>query len=91
MKEIQKKQIVHYIEDFDESWPELIHLTNNLLKLSLPQDINKIYAIIKTVRFCLSFLSNKILIHIYKFNQFFKNIFEINSEKDIKILELKVI
>ena len=91
MKEIQKKQKVHYIEDFDESWPELIHLTNNLLKLSLPQDINKIYAIIKTVRFCLSFLSNKILIHIYKFNQFFKNIFEINSEKDIKILELKVI
>ena len=43
------EQLVHYIEDFDESWPELIDLTHNLLKLSLPQDINKIYAIIKTL------------------------------------------
>ena len=85
------EQLVHCIEDFDELWPELIDLTNNLLKLSLPQDINKIYAIIKTIKYCLSFLSNEILFHLNQFNQFFKNIFEASIQNDIKILELKVI
>ena len=85
------EQLVHCVEDFDEPWPELIDLTNNLLKLSLPQDINKIYAIIKTIKYCLSFLSNEILFHLFQFNLFFKNIFEANSKNNIKILELKVI
>ena len=85
------EQLVHTVEDFDEAWPELINLTNNLIKLSMPQDINKIYGIIKTIKYCLSFLSNEILFHLFQYNQFFKKIFDSNSYKDIKILELKVI
>ena len=85
------EQLVHCVEDFDEQWPELIDLTNSLLKLSLPQDINKIYAIIKTIKYCLSFLSNEILFHIFQFNQFFINIFQANSSNNLKFLELKVI
>ena len=34
------EQLVHTIEDFNENWLELIDLTNNLLKLSFPKDIN---------------------------------------------------
>ena len=85
------KQLVNCIEDFDELWPELLDLTNNLLKLSFPQDIIKIYAIIKTIKYCLSFLSNEILLHLFQYNQFFQNIYEANVQNDIKILELKVI
>ena len=85
------EQLVHCIEDFDETWPELVDLTSYLIKLSMPQDINKIYCIIKTIKYCLSFLSNEILFHLFQYNQFFKNIFNTNNNKDIKVLELKVI
>ena len=37
------EQLVHTIEDFNEIWPELIDLTNILLKLFFQPDINKIY------------------------------------------------
>ena len=88
------EQLVHSVEDFDETWPELIDLTNNLFKLLLPQDIGKIYAIIQTIKHCFSFLSNEILFHLFQYNQFFKNIFEANSQKLSErksLLELKAI
>ena len=88
------EQLVHNIEDFDETWPELIDLANNLFKLSLPQDIGKIYGIIQTIKHCFSFLSNEILYHLSKYNQFFKNIFESNSQNFSErksLLELKAI
>ena len=88
------EQLVHNVEDFDEIWPELIDLANNLFKLLLPQDIGKIYAIIQTIKHCFSFLSNEILFHLFQYNQFFKNIFEANSQKFSErksLLELKAI
>ena len=86
------EQLVHTIEDFNEIWPELIDLTNILLKLIFPQDINKIYAIIKTIKFCISFLSNEIFLHLNTFNIFFKTIFDYNDINfTIKILKTKVI
>ena len=88
------EQLVHNVEDFDEIWPELIDLANNLFKLLLPQDIGKIYAIIQTIKHCFSFLSNEILFHLFQYNQFFKNIFEANSQNFSErksLLELKAI
>ena len=86
------EQLVHTIEDFNEIWPELIDLTNILLKLFFPQDINKIYSIIKTIKFCISFLSNEIFLHLNTFNIFFKTIFDYNNSNiSIKILQTKVI
>ena len=86
------EQLVHTIEDFNEIWPELIDLTNILLKLFFPQDINKIYSIIKTIKFCISFLSNEIFLHLNTFNIFFKTIFDYNNPNiSIKILQTKVI
>ena len=88
------EQLVHNVEDFDETWPELIDLANNLFKLLLPQDIGKIYAIIQTIKHCFSFLSNEILFHLFQYNQFFKNIFEANSQNFSErksLLELKAI
>ena len=86
------EQLVHTIEDFNEIWPELIDLTNILLKLIFPQDINKIYAIIKTIKFCISFLSNEIFLHLNTFNIFFKTIFDYSDTNiAIKILQTKVI
>ena len=86
------EQLVHTIEDFNEIWPELIDLTNILLKLFFPQDINKIYSIIKTIKFCISFLSNEIFLHLNSFNIFFKTIFDYNNPNiSIKILQTKVI
>ena len=88
------EQLVHNVEDFDETWHELIDLANNLFKLLLPQDIGKIYAIIQTIKHCFSFLSNEILFHLFQYNQFFKNIFEANSQNFSErksLLELKAI
>ena len=86
------EQLVHTIEDFNEIWPELIDLTNILLKLFFPQDINKIYSIIKTIKFCISFLSNEIFLHLNTFNIFFKTIFDYNNPNiSIKILQTKII
>ena len=85
------EQLVHTIEDFNENWPELIEMTNKLLKLSFPKDINKIYAIIKTIKYCISFLSYELLLHLNNFNIFFKTIFDYNLNQNIKILETKVI
>ena len=93
-KEIKESIKVHNVEDFDEIWPELIDLANNLFKLLLPQDIGKIYAIIQTIKHCFSFLSNEILFHLFQYNQFFKNIFEANSQNFSErksLLELKAI
>ena len=85
------EQLVLLIEDFNESWPELIKLTNQLLKLTIPNDINTIIAITKTIKYCLSFLSNEILIHISYFDNFYKNIFECDLTVDKKMMELKVV
>ena len=85
------EQLVHTIEDFNENWPELIELTNILLKLIFPQDNNKIYAIIKTIKYCISFLSIEIFLHLDAFNLFFKSIFDYNSNNSITIFQTKVI
>ena len=85
------EQLVHTIEDFNENWPELIELTNILLKLIFRQDNNKIYAIIKTIKYCISFLSIEIFLHLDAFNLFFKSIFDYNSNNSITILQTKVI
>ena len=85
------EQLVHIIEDFNETWPELINLTNNLLKLSFPHDINKINPIIKTIKYCLSFLYNEIMLHLHQYNSFFKIIFDADSKNNINILTSKVI
>ena len=85
------EQLVHIIEDFNETWPELINLTNNLLKLSFPHDINKINPIIKTIKYCLSFLSNEIMLHLHQYNSFFKIIFDADYKNNINILTSKVI
>ena len=84
------EQLVHTVEDFNENWPELINLTNILLIMSFPKDINKIDSIIKTINHCLSILSNEILFHLNNFNAFFKDIFDYNSKGILKILDTKV-
>ena len=93
------EQILTTIIDFNEEWPELFQISNNIFNLQFPKDIDKIYSTVKLLKSCVSFLSNKLFEEINKLNNYFLPIFQsdiINSNQtDInnieKILELKVI
>ena len=93
------EQILKSIVDFNEEWPDLFKLTNNIYTLNFPKDIAKIYSTVKLLKSCVSFLSTELFAEIKKLNNYFLPIFQadvINDNKnDInyveKILELKVI
>ena len=92
------EQIIVSTVDFNEEWPELNQLINNLYNLNFPKDIIKIYSIVKLLKACVSFLSDKLFGEIIKLNNYFFKIFQSNitnsSQNNIdnveKILELKV-
>ena len=93
------EQILVSIVDFNEEWPELFQINNNIFNLHFPKDIDKIYNTVKLLKSCVSFLSNKLFEEINKLNNYFLPIFQTdiinNSQTDInnieKILELKVV
>ena len=93
------EQILKSSVDFNEEWPQLLELTNNIYNFHFPQDISKIYAIVKLLKSCVFYLSNKLFSEINKLNNYFLPIFQAeitkDNKKDIKIiekiLELKVL
>ena len=93
------EQILKSVVDFNEEWPQLLELTNNIYNFHFPQDISKIYAIVKLLKSCVFYLSSKLFSEINKLNNYFLTIFQAeitnDNKKDIKviekILELKVL
>ena len=93
------EQILKSVVDFNEEWAQLLELTNNIYNFHFPQDISKIYAIVKLLKSCVFYLSNKLFSEINKLNNYFLPIFQAkitdDNKKDIKIiekiLELKVL
>ena len=92
------EQILTSIVDFNEEWPELFQLSNNLYNLAFPKDIIKIYSIVKLLKTCVSFLSTKLFSEINKLNNYFLPIFQTditgnnnNLNNSEKILELKIV
>ena len=87
------QQILTTMIDSKEEWPELFNLMNNLYNLNFPQDISRIYIIIKILTQSVAYISNKITSEIDNLNKFFIPIFQydIVSNNDLKALELKVL
>ena len=93
------EQILTSIVDFNEEWPQLFQISNNLFNLVFPKDIIKIYSTVKLLKVCISFLSSQLFSEINKLNNYFLPIFQTNitdnnqnNQNNIeKILELKVI
>ena len=91
------EELVKLVGDFNEDWSELKELMKNIFSLHFPEDLNKIYAIIKILKVCMLFLSNDLISNVNQFNNFYSTIFNvqlntINNIKDLEnILELKIL
>ena len=87
------EQILTVVYDSSEEWPELYNLVGNLYNLNFPNDIQKIYIIIKILNQSVAYMSNKFSNEINKLNKFFLPIFQCDviNNNSLNILDLKVL
>ena len=87
------EQILTVVYDSSEEWPELYNLVGNLYNLNFPNDIPKIYIIIKILNQSVAYMSNKFSNEINKLNKFFLPIFQCDviNNNSLNILDLKVL